>query len=440
MLSIISINTKQSIELGSLLHEARESKTGHSIQLHVHGKLPHMVSRSLLGPHCKMYANTPTSTTQVQQHQCSTCCLVALALHQLHPCAATTRPRAAPALHQPRHAPRVLVSPSHRLYINNATRPGALAPRTARRRLLRPCRAIGCLGCSCGSLSTTSPMLRVRLPRLRVFSCTGSCHALGHCVSRRDYSSSELHRLCCAYAVHPNAPSRRSTSRRSVTLVVIVHPITPSCVVTTRHVARLVTRLVAPLVVEYFTYATRPGASAHRAARHAAHRRLLRLHHASGCLSTSRGSSRCCRLLRLCRASGCLGTSPGLSRLSSSTTSPTPRVRVPRHVAPLVVDYFAYVVRPGASARHAARRRLLRLRRASGCLGTSRGSSSTTSPTLRVRVPQHVARLVSPLVVDYVCAATLSCGHTGSTSATWCIATTCLAATLALLRVRHAPP
>jgi hypothetical protein len=48
----------------------------------------------------------------------------------------------------------------------------------------------------------------------------------------------------------------------------------------------------------------------------------------------------------------------------------------------LVVDYFASAARPAASARRAARpadrraarRRLLRLRRASGCLGTSRGS------------------------------------------------------------------
>jgi hypothetical protein len=63
------------------------------------------------------------------------------------------------------------------------------------------------------------------------------------------------------------------------------------------HVARLVTRLVAPLVVDYsgscrlvvdnsasrrlvvdyFVSAARPGASARRAARHAARRRLLRL-------------------------------------------------------------------------------------------------------------------------------------------------------------------
>jgi hypothetical protein len=43
----------------------------------------------------------------------------------------------------------------------------------------------------------------------------------------------------------------------------------------------------------------------------------------------------------------------------------------------LVVDYFAYAARPGASARRAARRRLL------GC------------------VARLVARLVSPLVIDY---------------------------------------
>jgi hypothetical protein len=76
----------------------------------------------------------------------------------------------------------------------------------------------------------------------------------------------------------------------------------------------------------------------------------------------------------------------------------------------LVVDYFASAACPGASARRAARhatrraahrrllrarRRLLRLRRVSGCLGTlrgsscgsSRGSSLTTSPAPRDRVP-----------------------------------------------------
>jgi hypothetical protein len=176
-----------------------------------------------------------------------------------------------------------------------------------------------------------------------------------------------------------------------------------------RHVTRLVTRLV----VDYSAYAARPGASACRAARHvtrravrrAARRRLLRLRYVSGGLGTSHGSSR----------GSSSTTSPRAG--SSSTTSPMQRVRVPRHVARLVtrliVDYSAYAVRPGALARHAAhhaaRRRLLRLRRASGCLGMSRGSSrgssrrssSTTSSTPCVRVPRHIARLITRLVIDY---------------------------------------
>jgi hypothetical protein len=128
----------------------------------------------------------------------------------------------------------------------------------------------------------------------------------------------------------------------------------------------------------------RPRRAAHHAARHAARRRLLRLTQARH------------RLLCLRRASGCLGTSCRSSSTtpprsgSSSTTSPTPHVRVPRQVARLVtqlvaplvvdysasrrlvVDYFASVARPGASARrearHAARRaarhRLLRVAQA----------------------------------------------------------------------------
>jgi hypothetical protein len=269
---------------------------------------------------------------------------------------------------------------------------------------------------------------------------TGSHHASGHSVSRRDYSSSILHRLYRAYAVHLDAPSRHLTSHQSVALALAVCPVIPLCVVTThlatatdihqlrratgslgtlrgsssttsttsriwvpRHVARLVTRLVTPLlvdyfasrrlVVDYFTYTVHPGASARRAARRAARRRLL-------CLTQARR-----RLLRLRLASGCLGW----TRRSLSTTSTTPRVWVPRHVARLVtwlvaplvvdyfssrrlvVDYFAYAARPGASARHTARRvarrRLLRVRRASECLGMSRGSSSTTSTTPRIWVP-----------------------------------------------------
>jgi hypothetical protein len=116
----------------------------------------------------------------------------------------------------------------------------------------------------------------------------------------------------------------------------------------TRHIARLITRLVAPLVVDYsashrlvvdyFASAARRGAWAPRAAHHAAlcaarcrllrvaqaRRRLLRLAQARRrqlCLAQARR-----RLLRLRRAYGCLGTScgssRGSSRRSSSTTPP----------------------------------------------------------------------------------------------------------------------
>jgi hypothetical protein len=168
------------------------------------------------------------------------------------------------------------------------------------------------------------------------------------------------------------------------------------------HVARLVTRLIAPLVVDYsasrrlvvdyFASAVRPGASARRAARHAAcrtaRRRLLRL---------TQARHRLLRLTQLVvdyfclrRASGCLGTSCGSSRGSSrrsssttppragssSTTSPTPRVCVPRHVARLISRRLLLRLAQ-------ARRRLLRLRPASGrSSSTTRpraGSSSTTS-------------------------------------------------------------
>jgi hypothetical protein len=108
-----------------------------------------------------------------------------------------------------------------------------------------------------------------------------------------------------------------------------------------------------------------------------------------------------------------------LRLLMQACTSPTPRVRVPRHVARLVtglvaplvvdyspshrlvVDYFAYAARPGASTRRAARHAARRAARTP----PRAGSSSTTSPTPRVKLPRHVTRLVTrlvaPLVVDY---------------------------------------
>jgi hypothetical protein len=170
-----------------------------------------------------------------------------------------------------------------------------------------------------------------------------------------------------------------------------------------RHVAQLITRLVAPLVIDYtsrrlvvdysasrrlvldyFASAARPGASARRAARRAARRRLL---HAPRLVT---------RLV-----------APRVVDYSASR-----RLVVDYSVSRrLVVDYFASAARTGASARcearraarrrllhvvqacHAARRaarrrllrltqarrRLLRLRRAYGCLGTVRGSSRRSS-------------------------------------------------------------
>jgi hypothetical protein len=279
------------------------------------------------------------------------------------------------ALLQPRRASRLLVSWQHWLYINYATRLGAsarrathhAAHRAAHHRLLHLRCASGCLGTSrassCGSSSTTLPTPRVRVPR-------------------------HVARLIMWLVIEYFAYARVQVPRHVVWLVVdnFAYTARPSAS------ARRATHLW--LVVNYFAYSVCPSAPAC----HAASRRLLRLRRVSGA-SARRMARR--RLLRLRHACGCLGTSRGSSRGSSSTTSPTPRVRVPRHLTRLVVDYFAYTARPGASARraahHVARRRLLRLRRVFECLGTSRCLSSTTSLTPRIRVPRHVTRLV----VDY---------------------------------------
>jgi hypothetical protein len=138
-----------------------------------------------------------------------------------------------------------------------------------------------------------------------------------------------------------------------------------------RHVARLVTRLVAPLVVDY-----------------SASRRLF----------VNNSASR-----------------------------------------RLVVDYFAYAARQGASARHAARRvarcaarhRLLRLRRASGYLGTSHG------PVTRLIVDYFMRRgfVLRPHWLYFSHAVRgdyMSRGNTGSTSSTSHAATTSSSGRIAL--------
>jgi hypothetical protein len=293
-----------------------------------------------------------------------------------------------------------LVAPLVVDYLDYAARPGASARRAARHRLLRLCRASGCLGTSHGSSRGSSRRSSSTSSARRASGCLGT--------SRGSSRGSLL-------TSSPTLRVRvlRHVARHVVRLVVDYFTYAAHSV--PRHVARLVTRLV----VDYFDYAARPGASARRVARHtarrSARRRLLRLRRASRCLSTSRDSSR--------RSSSTPSPTPRVrvlrtSRSLSSTTSPTLRVRVPRHVARLVtrlvVDYFDYAARPGASerraARHtacrAARRRLLSLHRASGFLGTSRGSSrrssSTTLTTTNVLVPWHVVRLVTRLVAPLV--------------------------------------
>jgi hypothetical protein len=328
-------------------------------------------------------------------------------------------------------------------YFVYVARSDDLAHRAACRRLLLQRRASGCLGTSCGSLSTTSPTPRVQVPRhvARLVTRLVAPLIVDYSASRRldvDYF---------AYSARPGASARHAARRRLLRLrrasgcPGTSHGSSSTTLPTSR--VRM-TWHIARLVIDYFSNAARPGASALRAAR----RRLLRLHRTFGCLGSSRGSSStttqtprvqvpqhiarlivdyftyaarsgasarraaCRRLLRLRRVSGFLGTSRCSSHGSSLTTLITPRVRVPRHVARLVVrlvvDYFDYVARPGASARRATRhtarrtvRRQLRLCRVSGCLGTSRGSLSTFSPTPRIRVPRHVARIVTRLVVDY---------------------------------------
>jgi hypothetical protein len=175
--------------------------------------------------------------------------------------------------------------------------------------------------------------------------------------------------------------------------------------------------ITLPAAAIYFAYAARPAASARhtarRVARHAARcaarHRLLRLAQARRRLLRLAQARR--RLLRLRRASGCLGTSRGSSRGSSSTTSPTPRVLVPWHVArlvtwlvaPLVVDYSAsrslivdysvrhdFVLRPHwLYFSHVVRRDYL-----------SRGNTGSTSSTPHAATTSSSGRIVLTIHLD----------------------------------------
>jgi hypothetical protein len=207
-------------------------------------------------------------------------------------------------------------------------------------------------------------------------------------------------------------------------------------------------RIVARLVVDYFAYAARLGASARRTA-----------HRLSSTPSPTPRDWFPRHVVRLVtRRVALLVVDYSASRRLVVNYFASAARPGARHVAQLVtrpvVDYFTYAARLVASACRAAcrvthhrllrlaqaRRRLLHLRRASGYFGTSRGlsrdSSSTTSPMPHVRVPRHVARPVTRLIVDYsvrrdfvlrprwlyfshtVHRDYLSRGNTGSTSST----------------------
>jgi hypothetical protein len=159
---------------------------------------------------------------------------------------------------------------------------------------------------------------------------------------------------------------------------------------------------------------------------HAARRRLLHLHHAFGCLGTSRDSSST--------------TSPHVARrdyFTYAVRSGASARRATRHAARcrllrltrLVVDYLAHAAR----SRHAARHRLLRLCHVSGCLGMSCGSSSTIFPMPCIRARSLAARLLvgrshwlSPCAQSLYPAARLRCHLT------------CCLVALSLLRLRRA--
>jgi hypothetical protein len=164
-------------------------------------------------------------------------------------CAATTRLPVARALPQPCHAPSCRSTSRRSVALARAVRPVTTSRGATTRRpdctssiapmpCIRTCRLAARLlvGRShwlppcVRSLHLAARLLVVRLAPALLRLCRASGRAVspldflsvgrtssrrvsGHCVSRRDYSSSGLHRPYCAYAVHPDTPSRRSTSR-----------------------------------------------------------------------------------------------------------------------------------------------------------------------------------------------------------------------------------
>jgi hypothetical protein len=170
-----------------------------------------------------------------------------------------------------------------------------------------------------------------------------------------------------------------------------------------RHVARLVTPLVVDysaslrLVVDYFASAARPNASARRAARHAARhatrRRLLHVTQARR------------RLLHVAwlvtRLVALLVADNSASRRLVVDNTASRRLVVDYSTSRrLVIDYFDNAARLGASARRAAHHAARR----AGCRRLLHVARLVVDyfDNAHVRVPRHIARLVTQLVVPLV--------------------------------------
>jgi hypothetical protein len=131
-----------------------------------------------------------------------------------------------------------------------------------------------------------------------------------------------------------------------------------------------------------------------------------------------------------------LATATDILSLTRLVVNYLPRVRVPRHVARLVtglvVDYFAYAEHPAASTCRAARRTA---RRRLLCLAWL-----VVDYLPRFRVPRHVARLVVAYFTYAVrpSASARRAARHEARRRLLCVSRLCLAATLALLQPRRA--
>jgi hypothetical protein len=167
------------------------------------------------------------------------------------------------------------------------SRDSSLTTSPARRRLLRLRRASGCLGTRAARHAARRRLLHIHLAQARrrllhihrASGCFGTSRGLSHdslstTSPRAGSSSTTLPPPCVRVPRHVHGSSRGSLSTTSPS-------VGSSSTTSPTPRVRLLWH-VAPLVVDYFASVAHPGASARRAARHAARRRLLHPRHASG--------------------------------------------------------------------------------------------------------------------------------------------------------------